>query len=122
MLIARPVETGPIVAATDFSEPDAPVLHAAALAARWFSAELSAIHVVEPWSPSSIASAAVEAPVVAYPADQEVVHAAQRLKRILGDLDLAGRVATASGIPADEILRHAAEVTRAHDRDGNGGW
>jgi universal stress protein A len=116
VLVARSSPHGPVIGATDFSDPSLPALETAAAEARRRGATLQLLHVVD-IAPYALAGAAE----VAYPAlrstgldliDHLRAVAEGKLRESFERFGMEGEVHAASGRAADAIISHV-ETNRA---------
>lgn len=110
VLVARasPAE-GPVVAATDLSDPSTPAITAAAAMARVSKLELHAIHVIEPWIDPRIRLEQTGV-AVPYMVSDQVAAMAGHLRRHLEKLGTRAKMHTPVGLPATTIARIARET------------
>jgi nucleotide-binding universal stress UspA family protein len=133
VLIARPSPRGPVVAATDFSDPSLPALHTAATEARRRGAALHLLHALD----SGLFSLG-HAPEAAMPylagssmialdgLDTLRTLAKQRLDETRREIDQPGDTAVVAGVARDVIVQYAESVKAelivvgTHGRSGLG--
>lgn len=110
VLVARgEAESGPIVAATDLTDPRMPAIAAAAEIACAHAAPLHAIHVVEPWIEPSVRFEEIGI-LVPFGVDEQVGVMADFLHREVERLGARAVLHTPVGLPVTEVARLARET------------
>jgi nucleotide-binding universal stress UspA family protein len=119
VLIARPSPQGPVVGATDFSDPSQPALHTAAAEAR---RRRSALHLLHAFDIGLFTLGESPAAAMPYLAGSSAIAlegldnlralAKERLEAALREVDLPGETAVIAGFAKDVIV-HYAESVRA---------
>jgi nucleotide-binding universal stress UspA family protein len=117
VLIARPSPDGPVVGATDFSDPSLPALHAAAAEARRRG---SALHLLHAFEIGLFTLGRAPAAAMPYLAGSSAIAlegldnlralAKQRLDDTLREVDLPGDTVVNAGFAKDVIVRYAESV------------
>ena len=117
VLIARPSPDGPVVGATDFSDPSLPALHAAAAEARRRG---SALHLLHAFEIGLFTLGQAPAAAMPYLAGSSAIAlegldnlralAKQRLEDTLREVDLPGDTVVNAGFARDVIVRYAESV------------
>jgi universal stress protein E len=119
VLVARVSPRGPVVGATDFSDPSLPALHVAASEARRRSAPL---HLLHAFDIDLFATGPNQAPVAALPylADKSAIAlegldelrslAKDHLQQTLTETGVAGEVAVVAGHAVDVVVHYAESV------------
>jgi len=117
VLIARHSPEGPVVAATDFSDPSLPALHTAAAEARRRGSALHLLHAFDIglFTLGSAPEAALPylvggSPIALEGIDHLHAVAKQRLEDTLREIDLPGTTAVMAGVAKDVIVRYAESV------------
>jgi nucleotide-binding universal stress UspA family protein len=133
VLIARRSSHGPVVAATDFSDPSLPALHTAAAEARRRG---SALHLLHAFDSGVFTLGHAPAAAMPYLAGSSLIAlegldhlrtlAKQRLDETLRELDQPGDTTVISGFARDVIVQYAESVNAelivvgTHGRSGLG--
>jgi nucleotide-binding universal stress UspA family protein len=110
VLVARPGGRGPVLAATDLSDPALPAIRAAADEATRRGVPLRLLHAIDiamPVSPIAPELAAGYAPIAV---DQLQQAATERLERALSSTGVEGSCAIVAGPATASILSHANEI------------
>lgn len=117
VLIARPSPPGPVVGATDFSDPSLPALHAAAAEARRRGSDLHLLHVFDV---GLFVLGRAPAAAMPYLADSSSIAlegldhlqslAKQRLDSALREDGMAGTTAVVAGSARNAIVHYAESV------------
>lgn len=112
VLIASPRAQGPVLAATDFSDPALPALEWGAELARWRGARFAILHAVEPFVTPVLAPEeyALSGTVALMQARREEAH--ERLAKIEKEFRPSEGVLIREG-PADDAILKAAEQLQA---------
>ena len=117
VLIARSSPKGPVVGATDFSDPSLPALHTAAAEARRRGAALHLLHAFDIglFILGSAPAAAMpylvgSSPIALEGLDNLRALAKQRLEETLREVALPGDTAVVSGFAKDVIVQYAETV------------
>jgi nucleotide-binding universal stress UspA family protein len=117
VLIARRSPQGPVVGATDFSDPSLPALHTAAAEARRRGAALHLLHAFDIglFTLGHAPAAAMpyltgSSPIALEGLDNLRVLAKQRLEQTLREADLPGDTAVIAGFAKDVIVQYAESV------------
>jgi nucleotide-binding universal stress UspA family protein len=118
VLIARRSPQGPVIGATDFSDPSLPALHAAAAEARRRDAPL---HLVHAFDIGDFTLGRAPAAAMPYLADSSAIalggldelraRATQRLEETLRGVGMPGHAAVVSGSADEVIVRYAESVS-----------
>jgi nucleotide-binding universal stress UspA family protein len=110
VLVARPGPRGPVLGATDFSDPALPAIRAAAGEATRRGVSLRLLHAIDiamPVSPLAPELAAGFAPIAV---DELQQAAMERLEQALASTGVEGTCAAVGGPAAASILRYAKEI------------
>jgi nucleotide-binding universal stress UspA family protein len=131
VLIARRSPQGPVVGATDFSDPSLPALHIAAAEARRRGSALHLLHAFDIglFTLGSAPAAAMpylvgSSPIALEGLDNLRALAKQRLEQALREFELPGDTAVITGFAKDVIVRYAESlnaelvVVGTHGRSG----
>lgn len=117
VLIARRSPQGPVVAATDFSDPSVPALHAAAAEARRRGCSLHLVHAFEiglftfgRGPAAAMPYLADSSPIALEGLENLRAVAKQRLDATLRDVGLPGDTAVIEGVAKDVIVQFAESV------------
>lgn len=116
VLIARRSPQGPVIGATDFSDPSLPALRTAAAEARRRGSVLHLLHAFDSGLFTLGAPAAAmpylagSSPIALEGLDNLRVLAKQRLEQNLREADLPGDTAVIAGFAKDVIVRYAESV------------
>lgn len=117
VLIARRSPQGPVVGATDFSDPSLPALHTAAAEARRGGSALHLLHAFDVGlftlghaPAAAMPYLAGSSPIALEGLDNLRAVAKQRLEETLRELDLPGETAVIPGIANDVIVQYAESV------------
>jgi nucleotide-binding universal stress UspA family protein len=117
VLIARRSPSGPVVGATDFSDPSLPALHVAASEARTRGSALHLFHAFDiglftlGHAPAAaMPYLAGSSPIALEGLDALRRIARERLDDTLREVGVAGQTAVVSGSAADSIVRYAESV------------
>jgi nucleotide-binding universal stress UspA family protein len=131
VLIARRSPHGPVVAATDFSDPAVPALHLAASEARRRGLPLHLIHAFDAGAFAlghapeiAMPYLATSSPIALEGLDELQTSARTRLEETLREVGLAGKTDVIPGRAAGVVVRYAEKVAAAlvvigtHGRSG----
>jgi universal stress protein A len=117
VLIARRSPQGPVVGATDFSDPSLPALHTAAAEARRRGSALHLLHALDiglftlgHTTTAAMPYLAGSSPIALDGLDNLRVLAKQRLEQTLREVDLPGDTAVIAGFAKDVIVQYAESV------------
>ncbi len=124
VLVARPLAGGPVLAATDFSDPSLPAIAAGAAEAKRRGVPLGIVHVLDLFIPMtvSVEGYAVSASSEVYDAHRQ--EAERRLAETAREFPAAAGAKLRVGLASDEILAARAEleadllVLGTHGRSG----
>jgi len=132
VLIARRSPEGPVVGATDFSDPSLPALHTAAAEARRRGSPLHLLHAFDiglftlGHGPAAAMPYLSESSVIALEGlDNLRLLAKERLEQTLGEAGLPGRTAIIAGFANDVIVQYAKSVNAeliVVGTHGRSGW
>ena len=117
VLIARPSPRGPVVGATDFSDPSLPALRTAAAEARRRGSALHLLHAFDVGlftlgraPAAAMPYLAGSSPIALEGLDNLRVVAKQRLEQTFREADLPGDTAVTAGFAKDVIVKYAESV------------
>jgi nucleotide-binding universal stress UspA family protein len=117
VLIARRSPDGPVVGATDFSDPSLPALHTAAAEARRRGSALHLLHAFDSGlfalghaPAAAMPYLAGSSPIALEGLDNLRTLAKQRLQETLREVDLPGDTAVISGFANDVVVQYAESV------------
>lgn len=110
VLVAREGDgEGPVIAATDLSDPSMPAISAAVEIARAHDVALHVVHVIEPWVAPAVRFERMGV-VVSYLVSNQVEIMAECLTRKIDRLGVNAVVHTPVGLPATEVVKLARET------------